>query len=187
MISNGPFYLDRYSPDSRMIVIKSFDYGNYLFEQGKWKQFEDVKFPSINSVEFVQPYIIGTNEEIKVRTENSSEIHYFIVDSKGEIIHNGIGEVENNSANINLDKKLEFEQGVNTIKIFAASDEVLKPFEYSKSFIVLNENNDIPKSEILESSIISEDDYWYVLFIIPIIIGIIILGIKKSRLSTNNK
>ena len=76
----------------RMIVIKSFDYGNYLFDQGKWKQFEDVKFPSINSVEFVQPYIIGTNEEIKVKIENSSEIHYFIVDSKGEIIHNGIGE-----------------------------------------------------------------------------------------------
>ena len=88
---------------------------------------------------------------------------------------------------INLDTELEFEQGVNTIKIFAASDEVLKPFEYSKSFIVLNENNDIPKSEILESSIISEDDYWYVLFIIPVIIGIIILGIKKSRLSANNK
>ena len=187
VISNGPFYLDRYSPDSRMIVIKSFDYGDYLFEQGKWKQFEEIKFPSISSVEFVQPYIIGSNEEIEIRTENSSEIHYFIVDSKGEIIHNGIGEVENNSANINLDTELEFEQGVNTIKIFAASDEVLKPFEYSKSFIVLNGNNDIPKSEILESSTISEDGYWYILFIIAIIIGIIILGIKKSRLSANNK
>ena len=76
---------------------------------------------------------------------------------------------------------------MNTIKIFAASDEVLKPFEYSKSFIVLNENNDIPKSEILKSSTVLEDDYEYVFLIIPIIIGIIILGIKKSRLSSNNK
>ncbi len=52
---------------------------------------------------------------------------------------------------------------------------------------MLNENNDIPESKILESSTLSEDDYWYVLFIIPVIIGIIILGIKKSRLSANNK
>ena len=66
VISNGPFYLDRYSPDSRTIVIKSFDYGNYVFEQGKWKEFENVKFPSINSVEFSQPYVIDSDEEIRV-------------------------------------------------------------------------------------------------------------------------
>jgi len=187
VISNGPFYLDRYSPDSRMIIIKSFDYGDYLFGQGKWKQFEDVTFPSINSVEFVQPYIIGSNEEIVVRAENSSEIHYFIIDSEGEIIQDGIEEIENNFARISLNEEFDFAQGVNTIKIFAASDEVLKPFEYSKSFIVLDENNDIPESEILESSAMSEDDYWYVLFIIPIIIGIIVLGIRRLRFSSNNK
>ena len=187
VISNGPFYLDRYSPDSRMIVIQSFDYGDYLFEQGKWKQFEDVKFPSISSVEFVQPYIIGSDEEIEVRTENSSEIHYFLIDSEGEIIHNGIEEIKDNSGKISLNTELDFTQGVNTVKIFAASDQVLKPFEYSKSFIVLKENNDIPQSEILESSRITENNYWYVLFILPIIVGIIIFGIRKSRLSTNNK
>ena len=90
VISNGPFYLDRYSPDSRTIVIKSFDYGNYVFEQGKWNDFENVKFPSINSVEFSEPYVIDSDEEILVSVENASEIHYFIVDSKGEIILNGI-------------------------------------------------------------------------------------------------
>jgi len=187
VISNGPFYLDRYSPDSRMIVIKSFDYGDYLFEQGKWKQFEDVKFPSISSVEFVQPYIIGSDEEIEVRTENSSEIHYFLIDSEGKIIHNGIEEIKNNSGKISLNTELDFAQGANNVKIFAASDQVLKPFEYSKSFIVLKENNDIPQSEILESSRIVENNEWYVLFILPIIVGIIIFGIRKSRLSANNK
>ena len=76
---------------------------------------------------------------------------------------------------------------MNTIKIFAASDDVLKPFEYSKSFIVLNESNDVPESEILENSVVSENNYGYALFILPIIIGIIIFGIRKSRLSANNK
>jgi peptide/nickel transport system substrate-binding protein len=187
VISNGPFYLDRYSPDSRMIVIKSFDYGNYLFEQGKWNQFEDVKFPSINSVEFEQPYIVGSNKEIHVSTENSSEIHYFIINSKGKIILNGIEGVVNNNTSINLDGKSGIIEGVNTIKIFAASNEVLKPFEYSKSFIVIEDNKEIPDSEILENQTESQENYWQVLLIIPIFSIIAILVIRKSRLSANNK
>ena len=186
VISNGPFYLDRYSPDSRMIVIKSFDYGDYLFEQGKWKQFENIKFPLINSVEFVQPYIVGSDEEIQVSTENASEIHYFIVNSEGKIILNGVAETQNNNASISLDGKSRIAEGVNTIKIFAASDDVLKPFEYSKSFIVLSNNKEIPNSEILDNITESQADYWYVLLIIPAIIGIAIV-IGKSRLSANNK
>ena len=187
VISNGPFYLDRYSPDSRTIVIKSFDYGNYVFEQGKWKEFENVKFPSINSVEFVQPYILDSNEGILVSTENSSEIHYFMVNSEGEIILNGVKEVVDNKANIDFNKNSGIIEGVNTIKIFAASNDVLKPYEYSKSFMVISENRDIPDTEIIDNVKELETDYWYVLVIIPILIGIAAIVIKKSRLSTNNK
>jgi len=187
VISNGPFYLDRYSPESRMIIIKSFDYGNYLFEQGKWKEFEDVKFPSINSVEFVQPYVLGSDEQIHVSTENSSEIHYFIVNSEGKIILDGIELTENNNASISLDEKSKIIEGVNTIKIFAASDNVLKPYEYSKSFIVISENKNIPDSDIIEIVNKSQTNYWYALLIIPVLIGILIIIIKKSSLSANNK
>jgi len=187
VISNGPFYLDRYSPESRMIVIKSFDYGNYLFEQGKWKEFEDVKFPSINSVEFAQPYVLGSDEEIHVSTENSSEIHYFVVNSEGKIILDGIEPTENNNASINLDGKSKIIEGVNTIKIFAASNDVLKPYEYSKSFIVISENKNIPDSDIIEIVNESQTDYWYALLIIPVLIGILIIIIKKSSLFANNK
>ena len=187
VISNGPFYLDRYSPDSRMIVIKSFDYGNYVFEQGKWKEFEDVKFPSIKSVEFTQPYVENSKEEIHVSTENSSEIHYFIINSEGEIILNGVEDIMNNKADIKLDDKSGITQGVNTIKIFAAVDEVLKPFEYSKSFIVISDNKQIPNSEILGEVTETQEDYWYALLVIPALIGIIIFGMKKSRLFANNK
>ena len=134
----------------------------------------------------MQPYIIGSDERIKITTENSSEIHYFIINPKGEIIQSGIVEIEDNSTEISLNTEL-VAQGANTIKIFAASDQVLKPFEYSKSFIVLNESNDVPESEILENSVVSENNYGYALFILPIIIGIIIFGIRKSRLSANNK
>ena len=187
MISNGPFYLDRYSPESRMIVIKSFDYGNYLFEQGKWKEFEDIKFPSINSVEFIQPYIVGSKKEIQVSTENTSEIHYFLVNSEGKIILNGIEETVNNNANINLEEKYDMIEGINTIKIFAASNNVLKPYEYSKSFIIISENKEIPNTEIMSNVKETQVDYWYGLVIIPILIGIAAIIIRKSRFSANNK
>jgi len=187
VISNGPFYLDRYSPESRMIVIKSFDYGDYVFEQGKWKGFENVKFPSINSVEFVEPYVLGSNEDVHILTENSSEIHYFVINSVGEIVQNGIESIVNNSANINLEENREINEGVNTIKIFAASDEVLKPFEYSKSFMVISENKEIPDTKIMSDVKESQENYSYALFIIPVLIGIAAIIIRKSRLSANNK
>ncbi|MDC0211947.1 ABC transporter substrate-binding protein [Candidatus Nitrosopelagicus sp.] len=187
VISNGPFYLDRYSPDSRTIVIKSFDYGNYVFEQGKWKEFEDVKFPSINSVEFAQPYVLNSNEEILVSAENSSEIHYFIVNSEGKIILNGIKEIVNSMTSINFDRNSAINEGIHTIKIFAASDDVLKPYEYSKSFMVILNDKEIPKVDIINDIKESEVNYWYVLSIIPIFSIIAVLVIRKSRLSANNK
>ena len=50
VISNGPFYLDNYSPESRTITINSFDSHEYPFESGKWEKFEQVKFPKITDV-----------------------------------------------------------------------------------------------------------------------------------------
>ena len=94
---------------------------------------------------------------------------------------------ENNNASINLDEKSKIIEGVNTIKIFAASNDVLKPYEYSKSFIVISENKNIPDSDIIEIVNESQTDYWYALLIIPVLIGILIIIIKKSSLSANNK
>jgi len=183
VISNGPFYLDRYSPDSRMIVIKSFDYGDYLFEQGKWKKFEDVKFPSISSIEFGQNYIIGSNEEIIIKTENASEIHYFIANSRGEIIQNGIKKIKDNLASIKLDSNLTISEGVYTIKIFAASDDVLKPFEYSKSFIVISDHKEIPDTNTIKDIGESDEDYFYQILLIfmIIVIGFIMIILRKRK------
>ena len=94
---------------------------------------------------------------------------------------------KNNNASINLDEKSKIIEGVNTIKIFAASDNVLKPYEYSKSFIVISENKEYSRFRHNEIVNESQTDYWYALLIIPVLIGILIIIIKKSRLSTNNK
>ena len=186
VISNGPFYVDRYSPDSRTIVIKSFDFGDYIFPQGKWNEFENVKFPIINSVEFSEPFRMDLDEKINVFSSNASEIHYFISNSKGEMIVKGIEKVENGKTEINLkDKSEKISEGVNTIKIFAASDNVLKPYEFSKSFLTITGEKNLPNSEITTNISNSEEDDNYILLIIPalIIVGIIIIKkIKSSSL-----
>ena len=146
-----------------------------------------MKFPSINSVEFAEPYVLGSDENIHVSTENSSEIHYFIVNSEGKIILNGIKDIVNNDASINLDGNFEIIEGVHTIKIFAVSEDVLKPYEYSRSFIIISDNKEIPDVEIMSDIKESQVDYWYGLLIIPILIGIAAIVIRKSRFSTNNK
>ena len=79
-----------------------------------------------------------SSPEIIVSTENSSEIHYFIVNSESKIILNGIKETADSIGSINLDRNSAISEGVHTIKIFAASDDVLKPYEYSKSFMIIS-------------------------------------------------
>ena len=89
--------------------------------------------------------------------------------------------------NINLDRNSVISEGVHTIKIFAASDDVLKPYEYSKSFMIISNDKEIPKVEVISDIKESEVNYWYVLLIIPIFSIIGFLVIRKSRLSANNK
>ena len=87
----------------------------------------------------------------------------------------------------NLDRNSVISEGVHTIKIFAASDDVLKPYEYSKSFIIISNDKEIPKVETISEIKETQVDYWYVLAIIPIFSIIAVLVIRKSRLSANNK
>ena len=93
----------------------------------------------------------------------------------------------NGEASINLDENSEIIEGVHTIKIFAASENVLKPYEYSKSFIIVSNDKEVPKTEIMTEIKKSETNYWYVLLIIPIFSIIAVLVIRRSRLSANNK
>ena len=92
-----------------------------------------------------------------------------------------------NLENIYLDKSSDIIEGVHTIKIFAASESVLKPYEYSKSFIIVSNDKEVPKTEIMTEIKKSETNYWYVLLIIPIFSIIAVLVIRRSRLSANNE
>ena len=177
VISNGPFYLDNYSPESRTITINSFDSDEYPFESGKWKKFEQVRFPKITNVKISDVVNLGESALIHVDTSDSSKIHYFILNPKGEIAVSGIIPVDNNSSEIILSKSetSDLDTGTNTIKIFASSDEVLRPDNYSTAFLVVESETSFPTVPISEVESSSEGTSYTA--IVLAINGAVIVGI----------
>ena len=183
VISNGPFYLEGYSPDSRSITIKSFDSSGYPLEQGIWKEFEYAKYPIIESVIINELIQKGTELDIPIETKNSTKLHYFISNSQGEIITSGIKDVLNNNTRIVLEKEdtENLPNGPLTLKIFAASDNVLKPYEFSTSFLVVDSDSSLSKSVISDNLVEAQDDDYTAIIVIIIlaIIGSSIVVVKK--------
>jgi len=185
VISNGPFYLDNYSPESRTITINSFDSTGYPFDAGKWEEFEQIKFPKITNVEI--PNVVDLKKELSVRvhTTDSSAIHYFISNSKGEIVTSGVKLVSNGLSEIGLieDETLQLDVGANTLKVFASSEEALRPDVYETSFLVVGGQSELPTVPISEVEASSEGTSYtgIVLAIIGAIIVGIIVYIRRKR------
>jgi len=184
VISNGPFYLQGYSPDSRSITIKSFDSSGYPLKQGVWKAFEDAEFPVIESVsidKFVQK---GMKLDIPIKMKNAKEVHYFLSDAQGEIITSGIQNVNDNQTTITIEnnKVKNLSIGPKTLKIFASSDDVLKPYEFSTSFLVVESDSTLPHSVISDNFEDAKNDDYTILVVILvlIIIGLGAFAVRKK-------
>jgi len=185
VISNGPFYLNNYSPESRTITINSFDSTGYPFDAGKWEKFEQIKFPKITDVEISDVVDLKKPLSILVQTTDSSTIHYFISNPKGETTASGIIPADNNLSEIVLTEAetSHLDVGANTLKIFASSDEALRPDVYATSFLVVEGQTELPTVPISEIEPISEGTSYtgIVLAIIGAIIVGIIVYIRRKR------
>ena len=186
VISNGPFYLETYSPESRTITVKTFEDNSYPFKNGKWSEFENVQFPIIKKIGMDKIIQQGKNMEIVVETEEANSILYFIMDSKGKIQSSEKLNIDKDKVTIKITseatKKLQV--GANNIKIFAISDSVLKPDFYESNFLVSENNSKIPISIINPSNIENEKNYnteLISIIVIILIIGIIIFVKTKNQ------
>ena len=184
VISNGPFYLEGYSPDSRSITIKSFDSSGYPLQQGIWNDFEHAKFPTIESVDIEEIVQKGMKLDIPVKVTNSSEIQYFLSNTQGTVVTSGVQNVHDNHATITIEND-EIDNllvGPNTLKIFAASDDVLRPYEFSTSFLVVEPNSSLPQAVISDNyeDVESADNTVLSVVVILIIIGLGVFAIKKK-------
>jgi peptide/nickel transport system substrate-binding protein len=189
IISNGPFYLNNYSPESRTITINSFDSTGYPFDAGKWEKFEQIKFPRITNVEIPNVVDLKKPLSILVQTTDSSTIHYFISNPKGETTASGIKPVDNNLSEIILaeEETSRLVVGANTLKIFSSSDEALRPDVYDTSFLVVEGQTELPTVPISQTESSSEDtSYAGILSIIfgAIIVGIIVYIRRKRKRKT---
>ena len=190
VISNGPFYLDRYSPESRTITIKSFDDASYPFQAGHWKDFENVKFPKIIQIEFPNIVNKGSKLSIPITTEDASKIHYFLTNSEGVTIASGIKELDGRISELTFSEEqtLKLSDGANDLKIFAISDSVLRPDVYSQGFLALADTTELPEVSTMEFIEDREKDDYFGIF--SIVIGVIIVSLimyfRRARKRSQN-
>ncbi len=185
IISNGPYYLNSYSPESRTISVSAFEDQTYPFKAGHWSEFEHTEFPKI--IEIQSPNLIQKNEELKIniKTIHTDSILFFLNNNNGEVVVSERIQIEENPTMIKISGEHTKELGIgaNDLKIFAISNSVLKPDFYSTSFLVSENQNQLPT--IMEEDIqFQEKDQLEFWIIIPIlIIIIIVIVLLKKRVS----
>ena len=187
VISNGPFYLKSYAPESRTITVSAFNDDSYPFKIGKWSEFEKAKVPIITNIEMKNIIQQGEKLEITVETGHADSILYFLTNSKGEMILSETLNIIGNSIIINIPSENTNYLGIgaNNIKIFAISNSVLKPDFYESSFIVTKDKEELPIS-VLDNIEFTENEPEYGMWIIPIlvIVGMMIYFKRKRSITT---
>jgi len=183
VISNGPFYLESYSPEARTITVKTFEDDSYPFKIGKWSEFENVQFPMIKKIDLKNVIKKGDELKIGIKTVNSDSVLYFLTNNEGDLIATESFKIINDEMIINLSAEQTEKLGIgaNNIKIFAMSNSVLKPDYFESSFIVTNQKIELPTSNtnMIE---FSEDESNYEIWIVPIIIIIgVVIYLKKRQ------
>ncbi|MGY5150724.1 MAG: ABC transporter substrate-binding protein [Candidatus Nitrosopumilus sp. bin_6a] len=183
VISNGPFYLESYSPESRTIKVSAFDDDSYPFKKGEWESFEKTEFPIIQKIDMNNSIQRGKEITLTVEIKNSDSILYFLTNSQGQKILSDTQKVEKTNTVIKIlpkdTKKLGI--GANNIKIFAISNSVLKPDFYESSFMVTDGALELPVSsnEDIEFSK-NNPEYWIWILSIVVVLGIITYLKKRN-------
>ena len=172
VISNGPFYLQSYAPESRTITVKTFEDESYPFKIGKWSEFENAQFPIIKKINMNKAIQYGKNMKVIIETEKTDSILYFLIDSKGKIQASEKLNVNGDTISIEIvsDMTKNLQIGANSIKIFAISNSVLKPDFYESSFLVTEKNLELHNNVIKIEN--KEDKIDYNIWIIPIVLVI---------------
>ncbi len=176
VISNGPFYLQSYSPESRTITIRAFADESYPFEPGHWKEFENVKFPKIVQVDIPDVIKQGTILSVPIITKDASKIDYFFTNNQGESVASGTQMLDSERTILTLTQEQtdKFGIGANELKVFAVSESVLRPDIHSVSFLVTKDSTELPGIPLSDIQSVEDDNDFP--SIAAIVLGIIIVG-----------
>jgi peptide/nickel transport system substrate-binding protein len=183
VISNGPFYLDSYSPEARTITIRAFDDPTYPYPAGYWEKFEDVSLPQITKISVPDKIAKGTVLDIPITTRHVTDLYYFVNDGTGAEVTSGIIPIQNDFGQILLSSEMTASMdGGNDLKVYAISDSVLRPDIYTTSFSVLDSiSNEFEETIIPQEKTKSQLDYGPAFIVLGLILVGIILYVRKSR------
>ena len=142
VISNGPYMMKGYSPESRIITIQEYADESYPFAADKWSEFESVSVPKIDSIDVPPTVTHGEDLAVSVSVWDADSIKYFVSDADGVAL---AGEVRAEAG----DTRITFDTsplagGAVTVKIFALSETVLRPASHSADFFVLGATDPQP-------------------------------------------
>lgn len=181
IISNGPFYLERYSPEARTIEIKSFDEPSYPFGAGHWQEFETVRLPKITEIKVPEYVVRGSKLEIPIQTSDASLLYYFVSGASGEQVDGGILEIQNDSVVLAFSEEItsKMASGGNDLKLYAISNSVLRPDIYATSFVAVDSDEGNMAETVLSQSSV-ETKKVDNLGIMSILVGAVIIGIIYS-------
>ncbi|HEX5457074.1 MAG TPA: ABC transporter substrate-binding protein [Candidatus Nitrosotalea sp.] len=185
VVSNGPFYLDSYSPDARKITIRAFDDSTYPFAAGYWKKFEEISMPKIKSVQVPTSVSAGASLDIPVLVTPNATVYYYFTNQQGKIIDDGVRHVsQNGSMTISLipEKTRNLELGSNDVQMFVVSDDAYKPDMYHSSFLVTSGQISVPEEGVVASVAPLETNYGYAIFgLVLAVIVAVVLVVRKKR------
>jgi len=184
VISNGPFYLKSYSPESRTISVSAFEDESYPFKIGHWSIFEQPEFPKITEVQIPNLIQKGQELSISIKTSETDSILFFLNNNNGDLVLSEMIEVKENPTTIKIlgEQTKELGIGANDLKIFAISNSVLKPDFYATSFLVTTYQNQLPEIVQEDAEFIENEDttLWYIIPAIGIAI-IVAIYLKKQK------
>jgi len=136
VISNGAFYLDNFNVAGGTITINAFRDASYPFEAGHWSNYETPRLADITGVEVPRIVTMGQATPIKVNVQVAGEpssnvtVNYFVSNKDGTVVVRGEAQ-QGSPGQFNIDLTSEMtaklSQGPNTLKIFAVSNEALRP------------------------------------------------------------
>ncbi len=188
VISNGPYYMDSYSPDARKITIKAFDDSTYPFGTGYWKGFEQVSMPKIASVHVPTSIFAGSQLEIPVLVTPNATVYYYFTNQQGKIIDEGKQRaLQNGSMNITLlpEKTKNLDLGSNDLQMFVVSDAAYKPDMYHSSFLVTSGQIPVPEDGNVASTVPPETSNVYVIGGLILAAAVLVAYVVQKRRTTN--
>jgi peptide/nickel transport system substrate-binding protein len=184
VISDGPFYLDSYSPEARIITIKAFDDSTYPFGAGYWKKFENINVAKINNVDVPTTVSLGKELTIPISVTSNCTIYYYFLNADGKMVDSGILQSGTGNTAIVLPKEKTslLSMGANDLKIFTVSESALKPDIFYTSFLgIQGESPKIPEIVPESRSPIVSSDYVIVGIVLAAIAIGIVITLKKRK------